>query len=409
MFRPDGNALPRWVGNLKQYQFVYNTATDTLKLADSALMPAVSPTTGFIDSDATSFWTNPSSFWIKVETASSGRYSRSDAPDGEVVEKGGVAQWLRTRYQDSRADRPIYTCVDSSCDGGASGIDLAAAGSNYVFQTDNTSLTAAMLGVGSSTQRELVIRWIRGRDNVTATNVVNESVARDQLGQAPDGVSVRPSIHGDVLHSRPVAINYGSRVVVYYGSNDGMLRAINGNKTGSGAGSELWAFVAPEHFASLNRLRENDPQIRFPSTPAVLAGAIPRNYYFDGPIGAYQNTATNEVLLFPGMRRGGRAIYAFNATDPDRPRLLWRINHTMADYASLGQTWSMPRISRIKGSTDPVLIMGAGYDPVAEDSSPAGVEHSRSRRLRHQYAHRRAPGLYRDGLQRASGRVDRGF
>ena len=375
MFRPDGNALPRWVGNLKQYQFVYNTTTDTLKLADSALVPAVSPTTGFIDSGATSFWTAPSSFWINVETASSGRYSRSDAPDGEVVEKGGVAQWLRTRYWETRADRPVYTCVGSGCDGGTSGIDLATAGSSYVFQTDNTSLTAAMLGVGSSTHRELVIRWIRGRDNVTATNVANESVARDQLGQAPAGVSVRPSIHGDVLHSRPVAINYGGTrgVVVYYGSNDGMLRAINGNKTGSGAGSELWAFVAPEHFASLNRLRENDPQIRYPSTPAALAAAIPRNYYFDGPIGAYQNTATNEVLLFPGMRRGGRAIYAFNATDPDRPRLLWRINNTMADYASLGQTWSMPRISRIKGSTDPVLIMGAGYDPVAEDSSPAGA------------------------------------
>ncbi len=152
-----------------------------------------------------------------------------------------------------------------------------------------------------------------------------------------------------------------------------MLRAINGNQTGSGAGSELWAFVAPEHFASLNRLRENDPQVRYPSTPAAVAGAIPRNYYFDGPIGAYQNTATNEVLLFPGMRRGGRAIYAFNATDPDQPRLLWRINHTMTDYASLGQTWSMPRISRIKGSTDPVLIMGGGYDPVAEDASPAGA------------------------------------
>ena len=374
MFRPDGNALPRWVGNLKQYQFVYNATTNTLKLADSTLEPAVSPTTGFINSDATSFWTTPSSFWSKVETASSGRYSRSDAPDGEVVEKGGVAQWLRTRYWESRADRPVYTCVGSGCDGGTSGIDLASAGSNYVFQTDNTSLTAAMLGVGSSTQRDLVIRWIRGRDNVTATTVANESVARDQLGQAPDGVSVRPSIHGDVLHTRPVAINYGGTrgVVVYYGSNDGMLRAINGNKTGSGAGSELWAFVAPEHFSTLNRLRENEPQIRYPSTPAAL-GAIPRNYYFDGPIGAYQNTATNEVLLFPGMRRGGRAVYAFNATDPDRPHLLWRINHTMADYTSLGQTWSMPRITRIKGSTDPVLIMGAGYDPVAEDSSPAAA------------------------------------
>jgi type IV pilus assembly protein PilY1 len=68
---------------------------------------------------------------------------------------------------------------------------------------------------------------------------------------------VRPSIHGDVLHSRPVAINCGGSrgVVVYYGANDGMLRAINGNQTGSGVGSEMWAFVAPEHFAPLRRQR----------------------------------------------------------------------------------------------------------------------------------------------------------
>ena len=135
-------------------------------------------------------------------------------------------------------------------------------------------------------------------------------------------------MHGDVLHSRPVAINYGGTrgVVVYYGSNDGMLRAINGNKTGSGAGSELWAFVAPEHFASLNRLRENDPQIRYPSTPSVVR-RIPRNYYFDGPIGAYQNTATNEVLLFPWNETRGACDIRVQCDDLDRPRLLWRINH----------------------------------------------------------------------------------
>ena len=39
MFRPDGNALPRWVGNLKQFQFVYDAAQNTLRLADSALCP----------------------------------------------------------------------------------------------------------------------------------------------------------------------------------------------------------------------------------------------------------------------------------------------------------------------------------------------------------------------------------
>jgi type IV pilus assembly protein PilY1 len=123
----------------------------------------------------------------------------------------------------------------------------------------------------------------------------------------------------------------------------------------------------------LNRLRENDPQVRYPSTPSAVVSASPRNYSFDGPIGAYQNTTTNEVLIFPGMRRGGRAVYAFNVTNPDQPRLLWRINNTLADYASLGQTWSMPRVAQIKGSADPVLIMGGGFDAAAEDASPAAA------------------------------------
>jgi type IV pilus assembly protein PilY1 len=161
-------------------------------------------------------------------------------------------------------------------------------------------------------------------------------------------------------------------VVVYYGSNDGLLRAVNGNQTGAGAGSEMWAFVAPEHFDELNRLRENEPEVWYPSTTAVNLTARRRNYFFDGPIGAYQNTLTNEVMIFTGLRRGGRAIYAFNVTNPDQPRLMWRINRYDSDYERLGQTWSMPRIAMIKDRTDPVLIMGGGYDHWAEDSVPAG-------------------------------------
>jgi type IV pilus assembly protein PilY1 len=375
MFRPDGNALPRWVGNLKQYQFVYDQQLDTLQLADVNDQPAVSPITGFIVNGATSFWTQPSAFWIKQEASSSGKYSRSDAPDGELVEKGGIAQWLRTTYWDTRAGRSIYTCIGASCNGGTTGVDLATAGSNYEFQSGNANLTAGMLGVGSSTDRDLLIRWIRGRENVTSANVANASVAVDQLGPAPDGVSVRPSIHGDVLHSRPVAINYGGTrgVVVYYGTNDGLLHAINGNQTGTGAGSELWAFVAPDHYAALKRLRENDPQIRFPSTPSTNPTATKRNYFFDGPIGAYQNTGTGEVLVFPAMRRGGRALLGFDVSTPDRPRLLWRVGSDTTGYSTLGQTWSMPRVAQVRGRTEPLIIMGGGYDDVAEDASPSGT------------------------------------
>ena len=375
MFRPDGNALERWPGNLKQYKFLYDPVRDSLQLADASDVPAVSPTSGFINSDATSFWTHSSSFWLNVETASGGQYSRSDAPDGERVEKGGVAQLLRDSYLTSTALRTMYTCPGATC---GTNIDLAAAGSSYRFATSNASLTPALFGLaaGDTAKRNLIVDFIRGTDNVSDTTVGNTSAAKDQLGEKPSGATVRPSIHGDVLHSRPVAINYGGTrgVVVFYGANDGALRAVNGNQTGTGAGQELWSFVAPEHFSALNRLRENDPVVRFPSTPSANLTAQPRNYFFDGPIGAYQNTVTGEVMIFVGMRRGGRSIYAFDVTNPDQPRLMWRINPSLnTDFASLGQTWSMPRIAMIKGRTDPVLIMGGGYDNNAEDSAPAGT------------------------------------
>jgi type IV pilus assembly protein PilY1 len=278
---------------------------------------------------------------------------------------------LREAHLSSTAGRTIYTCPGATC---GTNVDLSAAGATYQFNTSNGSLTPGMFGATvDAARKNLIIDFVRGTDNVTSSNVANLSVGKDQLGAGPTGATVRPSIHGDVLHSRPVAINYGGTrgVVVFYGSNDGMLRAVNGNQTGSGAGQELWAFVAPEHFDSLNRLRENDPEVRYPSTPAASTSARARNYFFDGPIGAYQNTLTGAAMIFVGMRRGGRVVYAFDVSNPDQPRLKWRINPAFdADYAGLGQTWSMPRVAMLKGRTEPVLIMGGGYDAGAEDVAP---------------------------------------
>jgi type IV pilus assembly protein PilY1 len=133
MFRPDGNALPRWIGNLKQYKFVYDVASDSLQLADASGTPAVSPVTGFITEDATSFWTQSSSFWSKVEESSGGKYSRSDAPDGEKVEKGGIAQWLRSTYGIRAPDGPFIpvSAADATAPHPASTSTMPAAATSY--------------------------------------------------------------------------------------------------------------------------------------------------------------------------------------------------------------------------------------------------------------------------------------
>jgi type IV pilus assembly protein PilY1 len=75
-------------------------------------------------------------------------------------------------------------------------------------------------------------------------------------------------------------------------------------------------------------------------------------------------------MIYVSMRRGGRFLYAFDVTDPGDPVLAWRTSS--AQIPVLGQTWSEPRLARVRGHAGPVLVMGAGYD-TAEDALPAGA------------------------------------
>src|SRR5438132_11357788 len=133
-------------------------------------------------------------------------------------------------------------------------------------------------------------------------------------------------------------------------------------------------FVPRGRLGLFKRLRVDTLEIRFPSTPAS-SSATPRDYFVDGPLTVYQkldNTgAVAQVLLFVPMRRGGRFLYGLDVTNPSAPKYLWR--KTSVDVSTLGQTWSEARVSTLKGYIHPVLIMGAGYDNIAEDANPAGA------------------------------------
>ncbi|HEU0202749.1 MAG TPA: PilC/PilY family type IV pilus protein, partial [Burkholderiaceae bacterium] len=312
---------------------------------------AISSVSGFVDDSAVSFWTTGSSFWVNDPKGVSS--SSSDSPDGGVPELGAAAQVLRSTYATSQTTRPVYTCV-----GCADGTDLAGTTAAQ-FVDANTAITAAALGVADA-ERSTLIDWIRGTDNKTG----------DENG--PGGsTTVRPSIHGDVLHSRPAVVDYGGTIgtVVFYGANDGTLRAVNGNQSGTDAGTELWAFVPQELFGRFNRLRDNAPTIKYPTN--TDASATPRDYFVDGPLTIYQHKTDGKVYLYSTMRRGGRFMYAFDVSTPSAPVLLWKASS--ATISELGQTWSEPRLGRIRGNSNPVIIMGAGYDATAEDQSPPGT------------------------------------
>ena len=358
MFRPDKDARPRWTGNLKQYQFGLD-ALDKLYLAETTLdtagrpKSAISLTSGFINPAARSFWTTASNFWVNQPTGTPP--SSSDAPDGEVVEKGGAAQRLRILNASSQSARKVLTCI--GCTSSATYLIPSGATS---FDTANAAITQAMLtGTTSATDRSNLINWVRGADNVSPS---------DEKGPGAS-TTVRPSIHGDVLHSRPAVVDYGGStgVIVYYGGNDGMLHAVQGNQSATEGGNELWAFVPEEGFGKLNRLRANTP---------ANSTATPRDYFVDGSVTVYRKVvagATTRVILYVGMRRGGRQLYAFDVTNASAPQFLWKKSNASSGMALLGQTWSAAKVATVKGRTNPVVILGGGYDSAAEDASNAGA------------------------------------
>jgi type IV pilus assembly protein PilY1 len=228
-------------------------------------------------------------------------------------------------------------------------------------------------GPTATDELKLLVNWIRGQDNAGGATLsplniggapCNPAVAPCTWVSGEQGpgwtTTVRASMQGDVLHARPVVLNYSTAQGhavdgphIFYGSNDGFLRAVKGGQA-VGDGVELWSFIPPEFFSKFRRLRYQDPVWLNPGTdPALVPLAQTKDYFFDGPIGAWEDSTTTPPAkwIFVGARRGGRVLYAFDVTNPTAPVLKWK--KTQADLPSLGQTWSLPVAFKLAGATDP--------------------------------------------------------
>ncbi len=356
MFRPDKWSKPRWFGNLKRYQLVATGAN--IELGDFNGNEAVNAQTGFVTPCAQSWWgTDSGEYWrgLGIDpdpksncTTNATLSPYSDIPDGSFVEKGAVAQVLRQ--------------------GNVGGVTTSKAVNRNVYTVKDgvmADFTAANTGLS-----EDLVKYLRGED------VNNERKANSLT-------STRPSIHGDVVHSRPLPINYGDAadqgVTVYYGANDGTLRAVN-----AATGVERWAFIAPEFNLRLSRIMTNAPVVAYPDSNGVLPtdGATRKDYFFDGNIGVYQNATIgvgSKTWIYAAMRRGGRMVYALDVTNPATPVYKWSKGCPNLDndtgcttgMEGIGQTWSSPNVHFIKGysATNPVIVIGGGYDKCEDENT----------------------------------------
>tara|TARA_R110002110_G_scaffold415765_1_gene655143 strand:- start:22427 stop:26056 length:3630 start_codon:yes stop_codon:yes gene_type:complete len=339
MFEPAETV--NWSGNIKKLKLAINEVTGVARFEDKNGDPATD-SRGRILADADSYWS---------------------VDDGEQVERGGVGQLLAERDPATRVIK-TNTGVSGALENFvATNMDAAAFGFDVSDPNDPTAALHSFFGVPDQTALEAAINFGRGYK-------VN-----------PNGslAGNRDWILADMLHSKPVVVNYGTlgaftdpnepdqRLVV--GTNAGFLHMF-----GNDNGQEDWAFFPKELAPILKQRQDNaasvDHVYGIDSSPIVFS----RDYNGDGTLDASDG---DTVYVYFGLRRGGRGLYALNISTPDSPSYMWRIDNTMAGFSELGQTWSNPVVTYIPGYVDgnglrkPVLMFGAGYDE-SKDASGLG-------------------------------------
>ncbi|MDH3614393.1 MAG: PilC/PilY family type IV pilus protein [Gammaproteobacteria bacterium] len=361
LFQVDGQARPYWVGNVKKLKLTgANDSSATATLVDATGTPAIAAD-GRIRFDALTSWTVPAS--LPPPDVDAGEVA---GRDGRVVNRGGAGQrvpgFVISSPQEANGlgGRTIYYDRTTST---LAGLNVDAITATSV-QADLNAATAA--------EAAELIAYARGLDIDDLDGDAEKNEARDW-------------IFGDALHSRPLPLNYGSiagfsdpgnpAIYLAVATNDGMLRMIR-NTTGSGSesGEEVWAFMPRAAMAAQKVLRANGTGMKHPYTVDGAPVAFMQDVNHDGSI---LSNDGDRVYLYVGMRRGGKAYYAFDVTNPENPDLMWTIDKS-GDFAELGYTFSNPRVGLIPsaGGPRPVVMFAGGYDTNKDTRGSVGTDDS---------------------------------
>ncbi|MGA9031456.1 MAG: hypothetical protein WB402_02910 [Sulfuricaulis sp.] len=381
LFNP--SSTQAWDGNLKKFKLCNGTETPACTFGEiidvnnvAAINTTIDPTTGKVPNKIKD---TARSYWSAVD-------------DGSNVKLGGAGAKIT---DDAKVPRTLYTYRGSysglSSTAPATPVSVVATSGNTVYDAAVSDPTILGLpSTASSAEVAQLVNWMRGQDAYDEDTNSNTT-------------ETRPWNFADPLHSRPVAFTYGCVgsgpctasstpvIKLFIGTNDGMVRIIN-NSTGE----EEWAFIPDEMLNKQYALSQNDNGDHIyglDDSPAFLVNDVNNDGIID--------PATDKVYMYIGMRRGGRNIYAFDVTPPAKlttqtqtvtPKLMWVIKGGTGDFAKLGQTWSRPKIARIRAQCNPssvcddgnpstndsrsrmVLIIGGGYDTNQDSGIPSGPD-----------------------------------
>jgi len=336
LFKP--TSTQNWAGNIKRYSLKPNTS-GILTVYDSNNNPAIDATTLTFKDTARSFW--------------------SSTVDGNETNIGGAAEKLT-------ASRTIYSNLSTNN-------NLSATTNTF----NNTNISTTDLTASDNADRDAIINWAKGSDNGGVSDA----------GQYAESLVTGRQQMGAPLHSEPVIVSYDDTITVpdttlYFGTNEGYLHAID-----TSDGSEEFSFIPKILLPNLKLLKENTTN----NTGIPVYGV-------DGAITVWRHDATDDkkitgtntsgltddhVILYTGLRRGGRSYFALDVTVRGTPKILWTIDNNTTGFENLGQSWSRPILTDIDLSTldidgatgkTKVIIFAGGYDPAQDTKTTRSAD-----------------------------------
>ena len=217
------------------------------------------------------------------------------------------------------------------------------------------------------------LNYLRGERKHERSSTASDSAHayRDRTSLVGDivGSKSKPVGRPDAPYSSAANPGYAAfkatyanrKTMVYFGTNQGMLHAVDGSLSGTGAGEEVFAYVPGALYAGSNGLKVlGNPSFMHynfvDATPLVA----------DVDFGKTQsnNAPDWRTILVGGLGKGGKSLYAIDVTNPASMtsegavagKVLWEFSHP-----KLGYTYGEPALVKTK-KHGWVLIFGSGYN-----------------------------------------------
>jgi type IV pilus assembly protein PilY1 len=280
-------------------------------------------------------------------------------------------------------------------------VGLSGTGLNNFTTTYRSELKTLFQSslTSSDVQTDNLINFVRGVDTYDQDGDNNTSEERHKLNDiyrsqisivGPPSSSISyTSIYEDSYY-RSVnnysnfinGINCGGscanrKEIVLAGSNAGILHAFD-----TSTGDELWGFIPPSMLNKLPKIISSTPNVTN-AIYGVDGSPVVKDIYYGG---------SWRTIAITGLGRGGNSYFALDITNPLSPSHLFTIENddigkvvnfwnssgskttylysfgsvsdSTKDYSKLGESWSTPRVLRMKisGVDKWVAVFGAGYN-----------------------------------------------